>query len=84
MSLKKRTYQPNDPRQLIFAIRNRDFSRVQYLLESYPVDVNGHDSKGVTAIHEAALDGQVGANPASQLLAAPKHNYECKQYSYYS
>lgn len=59
MSLKRRTYQPNDPRQLIIAIRNRDFGKVRYLLESYPVDVNGHDSKGVTAVHEAALDGQV-------------------------
>merc|ERR1712072_263326 len=59
MSLKRRTYQPNDPRQLIIAIRNRDFGRVRYLLESYPIDVNGHDSKGVTAVHEAALDGQI-------------------------
>jgi len=58
MSLKRRTYQPNDPRQLIFAIRNRDFTRVRYVLETCPVDVNGCDTKGVTALHEASLDGQ--------------------------
>ena len=58
MSLKRRTYQPNDPRQLIVAIRNQDINRVRYILETHPVDVNGNDSKGVTAVHEAALDGQ--------------------------
>ena len=58
MSLKRQTYQPNDPRQLIVAIRNQDINRVRYILETYPVDVNGNDSKGVTAVHEAALDGQ--------------------------
>ena len=58
MSLKRQTYQPNDPRQLIFAIRNQDINRVQYILDTCPVDVNGNDSKGVTAVHEAALDGQ--------------------------
>jgi len=58
MALKRRNYEADDPRQLIFAIRNRDFNRVQYILDNCPVDVNGYNSKGVTAVHEAALDGQ--------------------------
>jgi len=53
-----RSYEPDDPRQLIIAIRNRDINRVRYILEQCPVDVNGSNSKGVTAVHEAALDGQ--------------------------
>ena len=53
-----RSYEPDDPRQLIIAIRNRDINRVRYILEQCPVDVNGCNSKGVTSVHEAALDGQ--------------------------
>lgn len=56
--MRSQTYEPDDPRQLIMAIRNRDINRVRYILEQCPVDVNGPNSKGVTAVHEAALDGQ--------------------------
>ena len=53
-----RSFEPDDPRQLIIAIRNRDINRVRYILEQCPVDVNGCNSKGVAALHEAALDDQ--------------------------
>jgi len=53
-----RSFEPDDPRQLIMAIRNRDINRVRYILEQCPVDVNGCNSKGVAALHEAALDDQ--------------------------
>lgn len=55
---RTQTYEPDDPRQLILAIRNRDINRVRYILDNCPVDVNGCNSKGVTPLHEAALDGQ--------------------------
>ena len=53
-----RSFEPDDPRQLIIAIRNRDINRVRYILKQCPVDVNGCNSKGVAALHEAALDDQ--------------------------
>ena len=48
----------NDPTLLICAIRSRSISRVRNILETSDVDVNGKDSKGVTALHEAAICGQ--------------------------
>lgn len=55
---RTQSYEPDDPRQLILAIRNRDINRVHYILDNCPVDVNGCNSKGVTPLQEAALDGQ--------------------------
>ena len=57
MNPQRRRFQANDPRQLIMAVRCQDVNRVHNILETCPVDVNGCDSKGVTAVHEAGLDG---------------------------
>ena len=55
LSLKR--HQTNSPRQLILAIRNRDISRIRFVLDTCHVDANSCNSQGLTAIHEAALAG---------------------------
>ena len=56
-SLKRRSGQESDFRQLIMAIRNEDVNRVRFILDTCNVEVNGSDKKGVTALHEAAIVG---------------------------
>ena len=58
MSIKRRISSEDDVKPLIWAIRNRDISRVRHLLETQPLNVDGRDAKGVTAMHEAAICGQ--------------------------
>ena len=62
MSLKRRSstsfdLHVNKNLPLRFAIRNGDVDRVQYILETSDIDVNFNDHNGITAIHEAAING---------------------------
>ena len=49
----------DDTSSLISAIRSRSMNKVRNLLETQSVDIDGKDSKGVTAIHEASICGQL-------------------------
>ena len=88
-SSRKRAFEPNDPRQLICAVRHRDLNRVRFILDNSPEGiVNGTDSKGVTAVHEAALDGQMDMlnlllQHKANVKLSDKDGFTCLDYAVY-
>merc|ERR1711872_886223 len=68
-AIHRTTHRATYARELILAIRHEDYERVRHILEAHPVDVNECNTKGVSPLHEAAIDGHTDI---VQLLL--KHN----------
>jgi len=89
-SSRKRVFEPNDPRQLIFAIRQRDLNRLRFILDNCPEEIlNGTDSMGVTGIHEAALTGQMDMlslllKHGADVKLSDKDGFTCLDYAVYA
>lgn len=92
MSLKRRTspldLNINRNLPLRFAVRTGDVDRVSYILETSNVDVNFRDERGVTVIHEAAIDGhseilKILLEHDAEINKTDVDGYTCLDYAVY-